>query len=131
MATLAFASHWQVPPLMPEVEWMSPDKVVHFSVYGLLATLWLRFFSAQRASRQALLWAWLATVGFGLADELVQAFNPVRTFDPADLVADATGALVALAASALWPAYRAVLEASLWPRRRRPGPPPDPASSPS
>lgn len=118
MGTLLWASHWNVAPMMPEIEWIAPDKAVHFAVYGLLATLWLRFFSSHRRIVPAAFLGWLVTAGFGLADELVQSFNPVRTFDPADLVADASGAFVAVLLYAGASPYRQFLEFR-FPRRSR------------
>lgn len=69
------------------------DKGVHFLEYGLLGAcfahaVWLTW--PDRGVR-GLLAAMVYTVGFGLLDELHQAFVPGRTADLADLLADALG----------------------------------------
>jgi VanZ family protein len=122
MGTLLFASHWEVAPMMPAVEWMAPDKAAHFAVFGLLATLWARVFAHSRGLRRGALLGWCVAALFGLLDEGVQALNPVRVFDLVDLAADAAGAFVAVVAYAIWPAYRSLLERPLHrPGRHRPG----------
>lgn len=103
--------------MMPTIEWIAPDKFIHFAVFGLLGTLWIRRFQSHGGVR-AVLFAWIMTAGFGLVDECTQAFNPVRFFDPADLLADASGAFVAIAAYQSLPCYRRILEIPL--RLRRP-----------
>lgn len=88
------------------------DKLVHFSVFGLLATL-------VRRSR-GVNWAWLSVVivsVFGAADELRQSFTPGRSMEFADWIADTTGAALAVALYALWPWYRRLLETRLWERK--------------
>jgi VanZ family protein len=93
------------------------DKIVHFSVYGLLATLILR------ASQYHHRWRWspwitLAIVFvFGGLDEWHQSFVPGRSCDLADWLADASGATLAVLLYRFWGGYRRALEASL-----RPGP---------
>lgn len=90
------------------------DKVTHFLVFGLLATLVVRngFPNAR---------AWIAIVMvsvFGATDEWHQSFTPGRSVEFADWVADTLGAAVAVAAYCRWPAYRAWLERDLRPKRR-------------
>jgi hypothetical protein len=67
------------------------DKVAHAGLFGVLAAL-LRY--AGVAARPA----FAATVAWGAIDEVHQAFVPGRTPELGDLAADATGALLALAA---------------------------------
>ena len=90
------------------------DKVVHFLVFGLLATLIVRAPGLGRA--------WLAVLAvsvFGAGDEIRQGFTPGRSMAVADWVADALGALTAVACYAGWAAYRRLLEMPLvWPRRQ-------------
>lgn len=72
------------------------DKWVHAVTYAVLAALLCRATRA-RTARSALLAA-VAVAGYGLGIELVQGALPVRTFDPADALANAVGAgLAALA----------------------------------
>ncbi len=89
---------------------MHVDKLVHFFVFGLLATLIARSFPPIASTPRALFTAFLLTTAFGCADELHQATNAVRMFSRADAFADALGAGVALLAYRFWPAYRHLLE---------------------
>lgn len=85
------------------------DKVSHFFVFGLLATLVVRNGFAPRR-------AWVAVLlvsAFGLTDEWHQSFTPGRMVEVADWVADTLGAAVAVTAYVVWPAYRRALEAPL------------------
>jgi VanZ family protein len=92
------------------------DKVTHFFVFGLLATLVVRngFPRSQ---------AWIAVVAvsvFGLTDEWHQSFTPGRRVEVADWVADTLGALVAVACYVGWPAYQRCLERGLKRRVEKP-----------
>ena len=120
MGTLMLASHLQVPPAVPSFEWFEIDKLAHLLLYGLLATLWFRALKREGRSRRRLALAFGLTIGFGMVDEVIQSFNAYRYFSLADWVADAVGALVALACYIAWPAYRRLLEQKLI--RRRPAP---------
>lgn len=90
------------------LSFFSADKLAHISVYGLLATHWLRALPRGWTWRPVL--AIAITVLFGLADELLQMLNPVRTFDPLDWAADVIGAVTAVVAYRYWPLYRKMLE---------------------
>ncbi len=81
------------------------DKVVHFSVYGLLGTLVVRAMGVRRWG-----WAVAAVSAFGVSDELHQHFTPGRSMELADWVADTLGALLAAALYARWAWYRERLE---------------------
>lgn len=86
------------------------DKLAHFSVYGLLATLTLK---ALRNTRSA---AWRTIVAvslFGLSDEWHQSFVPGRSSTVADWVADTLGAASAVSLYVGWGGYRRLLETSL------------------
>lgn len=92
------------------------DKVAHFLVFGLVGTLLFRalplgFFAPGR---------WFAALAgalaIGAADEIMQLFNPARSFDSWDWVADGAGALLAILLYRNWGLYRKVLE---WPLRGR------------
>ncbi|MFP4541245.1 MAG: VanZ family protein [Opitutales bacterium] len=121
MASLTLASSVRVSPALPEAGWMTSDKLAHFLLFGLLATLWLRVFARTGLAvpRQAP-FAILAALAFGFLDEGLQAFNPHRHFSLADLLADGLGAVVAVLAYRHLPVYRRILEWRLLPR---PSPP--------
>ena len=91
------AELWQALP-----RWLSQtlpaDKTLHALFFGLLALLWHLGLPPRRG--RALL-AWGLAVLWGALDELHQSYVPGRTADPWDLLADATGALIAVAAAAL------------------------------
>lgn len=85
------------------------DKVAHFSVYGLLATLVYR---ALRG-RAGAWWALVAVSAYGATDEWHQYFVPGRSSEIADWVADTAGAAVAIFIYHRWSAYRRLLETPL------------------
>lgn len=91
------------------------DKVGHFLVYGLLATLICRMRLGWRGAVIGLVAASL----FGITDEWHQSFVPGRSSDPMDWVADTLGAALAVSLYAGWPLYQRVLEWPLWPRRKK------------
>lgn len=88
------------------------DKVAHFSVYGLLATLVLRALIGTRA-----FWAIVIVSAFGVSDELHQHFTPGRSMEFMDWVADTLGATLAVGLYTYWAWYRKLLETPLWGRR--------------
>lgn len=89
------------------------DKVVHFAVYGLLATLVARLGPGWRGAA----WGLFAASLFGATDEWHQSFVPQRSSDIMDWIADTTGAALAVALYAGWAWYRRWLERDLWQRR--------------
>jgi hypothetical protein len=94
------------------------DKVIHFFVFGLLATLVLR---TGAVWRRGALRGWLAVFAvalFGIVDEFRQSFTPGRYVEFADWAADTLGACVAVCAYLFWGGYRSLLEMPLWARRR-------------
>ncbi len=97
------------------------DKVVHFCVYGLLATLVCRLGRGWRGAAVALVVASL----YGASDEWHQSTVPGRAAELADWVADTLGAATAVALYTSWAAYRNLLERPLWRRR----PPPEPGNA--
>lgn len=109
---LVAASH---RPRLVDTGFHGGDKVVHFAVYGLLATLVCRL----GRGRPAAVGAFIATAAFGAADEWHQSFVPGRSAELADWFADALGAAVGVTLYAGWPRYRALLETPLFERRSR------------
>ncbi|MEN9841426.1 MAG: hypothetical protein RL376_1226 [Verrucomicrobiota bacterium] len=84
------------------------DKLGHFSVFGLLATLVIR----SPGMRQW--WGAIVVVSFfGISDELHQSFTPGRAVEFADWVADTLGATCAICLYVFWPNYRRLLETAL------------------
>lgn len=81
------------------------DKVVHFSVYGLLGTLVFRALGRERWGRAVVIVSL-----FGVSDEMHQYFTPGRSMEFGDWVADTLGAAVAVAAYRGWAWYREWLE---------------------
>lgn len=90
------------------------DKIVHFSIFGLLATLVARSPGVHRFR-----YAILAVSLFGITDEIRQSFTPGRSVEFADWIADTSGAALAVTLYAFWPWYRHLLETPLRLRRRR------------
>ncbi|HEX2855628.1 MAG TPA: VanZ family protein [Opitutaceae bacterium] len=91
------------------------DKVTHFAVYGLLATLVVRLGRGSRA-------AWLSVLVvslYGLSDEWHQSFTPGRSVELADWLADTGGAALAVAMYSGWTWYRKLLEAPVFRTQRR------------
>lgn len=90
------------------------DKVVHFSIFGLLASLVVRSPGMRHA------WVSVLIVSlFGMSDEIRQSFTPGRSVEFADWVADSSGAALAVALYTFWGWYRRLLETPLHLRPRR------------
>lgn len=100
-------NHVAAPPII------NIDKFIHFSVFGLLATLVARCPGVHRFR-----YAILVVSCFGIADEFRQSFTPGRSVELADWIADTTGAATGVLLYAFWPWYRRLLETPL--RLRRP-----------
>lgn len=113
LATLIVVASSRSQVASPEL--VDFDKVAHFSLFGLLASLVVRTgFSPRRA--------WLAVVLvslFGITDEWHQSFTPGRAVEFADWVADTLGAIVAVTLYVRWPGYRAWLEQPIGRRQPR------------
>lgn len=112
IAGLIFAASHRSHIAAPGIKYI--DKIGHFGVYGLLATLLCRLGSGWRAGW----WALLAVSLYGVSDEWHQSFVPGRSTEVADWVADTAGGALAVGLYWGWAAYRRWLETTLWPRRR-------------
>lgn len=81
----------------PQVSWNLADKVVHFSLYLVLAACAVLCFRLRG-------FGWWVPVAygllFGLSDELHQVWVPLRSPSISDWYADAAGVLTAV--TALW-----------------------------
>lgn len=84
------------------------DKVIHFSVFGLIATDVARALGRRRGW-----WAILIVSLFGISDELRQSLTPGRSVEVADWVADTLGAAFATTLYLKWAWYRRLLETPL------------------
>lgn len=113
----ALAARW-APPLLwmglifflssrrlPASVATAPDWLLHGIAYGALAVLLHRAVVGRlrpaRISAGTLAGVLLATVLYGVSDEVHQSFIPGRTAEARDVLADAVGAAVALAAVAV------------------------------
>ena len=96
------------------------DKVVHFLVYGALATLVLRVPWVARHPWRVFLTIAAASL-FGASDECHQSFTPGRQADVFDWLADTLGACLAVALYVGSSHYRNILEWSPARRRARDG----------
>ena len=90
--------------------------MVHFAVYGLLATMIVRAFLAPEGkwSRSA---AWVSIAlasAYGISDEWHQSFTPGRAVELADWIADTLGATFAVVLYCRWHRYRGWLETPLF-----------------
>jgi len=104
LATAIFIASGRSEVMGPDI--IGIDKVAHFAVFGLLATLVLR--TGCRP------WVAVLLVSlFGFTDEWHQSFTPGRMVEVADWVADTLGAITAVAIYARWTRYRVWLEMPL------------------
>ena len=88
---------------------VAPDWLEHGVAYAGLAVVSLRAVSGGSWSRVAsatLAAAWVIATLYGVSDEIHQAFVPLRTPDVRDVIADATGAALALGAAWAWSIIR-------------------------
>ncbi|MBK8478207.1 MAG: VanZ family protein [Opitutaceae bacterium] len=115
--TLVLASG-NTPPRIPG-SFIGLDKIAHFSLFGLLATLVLR---VDRVWGRPGWRGWIAVLAvsvFGITDEWHQSFTPGRSVEFADWIADTAGAALATTLYLNWGGYRRVLETPLRVRRRK------------
>ena len=98
MALIFALSSIQRPPAMPG----GSDKVLHTLLYSGLGFLFARAYAggATRVGPRTVVTAVLFGALYGASDELHQYFNPPRSVELADLMADTIGA--SLGAGALW-----------------------------
>ena len=93
------------PDTLPSFIKQLGDKVHHMTAYGLFGLLWyraFRFCSGNWAAPRAVLLAVLASMLYGVTDELHQLFVPLREADPWDVGADTVGAAVAVLGMDWW-----------------------------
>lgn len=113
LAALIFAASSRSQVAAPQVT-LIDDKIVHFAVYGLLATLVCRLGNGRRAA----VWSLVLVSAYGASDEWHQSYVPGRSMELMDWIADTLGASVAIALYVGWPRYRDWLERPLGRGRR-------------
>ena len=86
------------------------DKIAHFFVFGLLATLVVRVVFEPRQPLRWAVVALLITSAYGAFDEIRQSFTPGRSVELADWIVDSLGAMVAAGTYCYWTAWRQLLE---------------------
>jgi VanZ family protein len=77
-------------PAPPQIDIENGDKLGHLAAYGLV-TLW--FAQPYTALRQRI-WLAIGMVALGIAMEYAQRATGYRTFEVADMVADALGVAI-------------------------------------
>ena len=81
---------------LPDTLDISPDKLAHAFVYGVLVWLFLKSFQKQQKLTKRVIW--LTIIGcslYGLSLEIVQkVFFPHRYFELSDAIANTIGAMI-------------------------------------
>lgn len=95
---------------IPGLDFFSADKLIHFLVFGLLATAIFRVLPKVWKDSTRSVLAISLTAVFGLYDELHQSYTPGRFMEIDDWIADVSGAIVAVYVYRFWPRYRKLLE---------------------
>lgn len=118
-ATVVLASSCPMPNYQAVIRLQNFDKVVHFCVFGLLATLVGRIPWVQRRRPLGIYTAIVAVSLFGVTDEWHQLYTPTRSCDVYDWLADTLGSALAVVLYARWTWYRAMLERTIIVGRKR------------
>lgn len=88
-------------PIPMEMPFPGADKLAHFVLFGglcAIVSIGILRSGKPRSLAFRLIVPIVFTCLYGLTDEFHQLYVPQRSFDPADLAADAAGAVVAQAA---------------------------------
>ncbi len=96
-------------PQVPGPSFPGIDKLAHFLIYGLFATMLVRV----RRLPAPLGWCLVVVIIAGMAgmtEEWIQSHNPYRSFEWADWFADISGAVLAVMLYVRWSGYRQWLE---------------------
>lgn len=117
--TVVLASSCEMPNYTAFVHFQNFDKVAHFGVFGLLATLVARIPWMQRRRPLGIYTAIVCASLFGASDEWHQHFTASRSMDVMDWVADTLGASLAVWLYAHWSWYRATLEQVIFELRKQ------------
>lgn len=109
VATIVFSSSFErAVPTGPKIPHF--DKIAHFCVFGLLATLAFRSVRLPLVSWGRFFIGLAVAMGYGAIDEWIQFYNPGRDADWLDWFTDAGGALLAVSLYRYWAGYRRLLE---------------------
>lgn len=82
---------------MPSISIKGADKYVHFSFYFIFTLLWFLYFRKKNEQQDAILKIFIAALIFGSLIEIAQeTFTTSRHADVYDILANTTGALVAI-----------------------------------
>lgn len=88
----------------------SPDKLLHFLIFGLLATVILRTKKLRQLRTRDLIVSILIVSTYGILDEIRQSFTPGRSVELGDWIADTIGAFTAVILYGRCESYRNILE---------------------
>lgn len=81
---------------VPKIGFSFDDKIYHFLAYLILAILWVTYIRHHPKNGKVLI-ATIILILFGVILELVQhRFNPNRTYDNLDLLANCLGVVVGM-----------------------------------
>jgi VanZ family protein len=105
--TLSSTSELATPDLSFAI---SPDKVAHFLIFGLVATSILRMPFFFKQGQRGWIYSALIVILYGGLDEWRQSMTPGRAMEFADWLADCVGAIVATTLYYKWSFYRELLE---------------------
>ena len=112
---LSSASNLATPDLSFAI---SPDKIAHFLIFGLVATSILRMPFFFNRGLRGWIYTGLFVIFYAGLDEWRQSMTPGRAMEFADWLADCAGAIVATTLYYKWTYYRELLEY----RFKRPSP---------
>ncbi len=118
-AALVLASSVRLPDVSGVVRFGHFDKIVHFLMFGLLATLAARLRWVQAQRPFGIYTAIIIVSLFGATDEWHQQFTAGRSVELADWIVDTLGAAVAVVLYTRWRSYRHMLERPVWGRVNR------------
>lgn len=84
---------------LPEVEYISVDKVIHMGIFGLLTALCyislIHLNKENFLTKSPLSWSVIFGILYGASDEIHQYFVPNRSSEVQDWIADVIGVIIA------------------------------------
>lgn len=92
---------------MPSVGLPSADKYVHFTFHLVFVMLWFLYYNSKKPNdKRVLLKVFVASLLFGISIEIAQElFTTTRKGDFFDVLANTSGAILAVAAVVFYKAY--------------------------
>ena len=109
MVNLAYAAGLLalgLAPWIPIVGAAVSDVLVHALASGVQALTLFWLLRTLVSPAMAVISSGIGAFLFGTVVEVLQIFQPTRTFQPSDLAADAIGSILACMAIGLWLAYK-------------------------